>query len=174
MSNVTFVPRIGVLALRSMTPSNRFLPALVVIVASLSFGAWAKCPTYSVEIRGKAQCSFKPNYKVLVTLLFRKNQPEGFGEENAFDLRDDSFQGGIRFSTFTSYDPLRGHRCNRRPNSVLIRFISGDGEEWDRKMLSIHDDFLYNDEDGSYHLRSPLVLHGWCDACSKTTDQSCN
>jgi len=90
-----------------MTQRNRFCAALAVLVAGLFVNAWAKCATDSVEIRGKVQCSFKPDYKVLVTLLFRKSQPEGFGEETALDLRDDSFQGEIRFDTFTSYGSVQ-------------------------------------------------------------------
>jgi hypothetical protein len=156
------------------TPRNRCLVAVAALVAGLLVNAWAKCATDSVEIRGQVQCSFKPDYKVLVTLLFKKNQLEGFGEEAALDLRDDSFQGRIKFDTFTSYNPLWGHRCNRRPISVLVRLISAEGEEQDRKMLSVRDDFIYDEKDGLYELRSPLVLHGWCNPCTSTAGRNCH
>jgi hypothetical protein len=77
----------------------------VVMLAVLLVNAWAKCPTDSVEIRGQLRCSFKPDYKILVTLIFKKNQLEGSAEETALDVHEDLFEGSINFNTFTSYNP---------------------------------------------------------------------
>jgi hypothetical protein len=132
--------------------------ATLVVVAG---NAWAKCATDSVEVRGQIQCSFKPDYKVLVTLIFKKKQLEGSAEETALDIHDDSFHGQINFTTFTSYNPLSGHQCDRRPASVLVRLSSAEGEEWDRKTLNLSD-FSYDEDDGRYKLRSRLILRGWC------------
>jgi hypothetical protein len=146
-----------------MTATKRHLSSvLAVLIASLSVNAWAKCPTESVEVRGQLRCSFKPDYKVIVTLIYKKNQLEGSGEETALGIHDDSFEGRVKFDSFTSYNPLTGHRCDRRPVSVLVRLISAEGEEWDRKMLSFHDEFSYVEQDGQFKLRPSLVLQGWC------------
>jgi hypothetical protein len=137
--------------------------ALAVLNTGLALTAWAKCPTESVDVRGQLRCSFKPDYKVLVTLMFRKKQLEGSAAETALDIHDDSFQGRVNFNSFTSYNPLNGHhQCDRRPTSVLVRLISAEGEEWDRKTLHFPNDFSYDEEAGRYKLRSRVVLQGWC------------
>jgi len=142
---------------------NRVCIALAVLNLWLSTNGWAKCPTELVDVRGNLKCSVKPNYKVLVTLIYQKKQLEGFGQETALDIRDDSFEGRIKFDTFTSYNSLTGHhQCDRRPTSVLIRFISAEGEEWDRKTLSFHNDFMCDEKDDQYKLRTRLTLQGWC------------
>jgi hypothetical protein len=145
-----------------ITPKLPFPTALVVLIAGLFINAWAKCPTESVEVSGQLRCLL-PDYKVLVTLMFKKKQLEGSAEETALDVHDDSFQGRVGFNSFTSYNPLTGHhQCDRRPAFVLVRLISAEGEEWDRKMLNFPSDFSYNEKDGRYNLRSRIILQGWC------------
>ncbi len=97
-----------------------------------------------------------------MTLLFKKNQLEGSGEETALDINKDSFEGSINFNTLTSYNPVTGHKCGRRPSSVLVRLVNAQGEEWDRKTLKLHDEFSYDENEGRYKLRSSIVLQGWC------------
>src|SRR5258705_373718 len=53
-----------------------------VVLLSLANPLLAKCPTYSVEIRGKIECSFKPDYKVLVTLIYSEHQREASGRDS--------------------------------------------------------------------------------------------
>jgi hypothetical protein len=133
-----------------------------LIASSFSLCAWGKCPTLTAEVHGRVQCSFKSDYKVLLTLIFRKNQPEASAEETALDIQGDSFRGRIGFDTFTSYNPLTGHQCNRRPIAVLVRLITAEGAEWDRKLLKFPSDFSYDENLGEYTLKSPLTLKGWC------------
>ena len=146
-----------------------------LIVAGLCLDAWAKCPTSSVTVNGHLRCSLKADYKVLVTLIFARNQPEASAEETAFDIRDDSFQGRVAFDTFTSYNPLTGHHhCNRRPMSLLLRLVTADGVEQDRKTLRFPDDFIYDEQHGEYAVRSDVILHGWCEPkCSEGTSSPC-
>ncbi len=115
---------------------------LVFFVApAFSLHAWAKCPTLTAEVHGRVQCSFKSDYKVLLTLIFKKNQPEASAEETALDIQ---------------------HQCNRRPIAVLVRLVTAEGAEWDRKLLKFPSDFSYDENLGEYTLKSPLTLKGWC------------
>jgi hypothetical protein len=142
---------------------RRAIIAVGLIVVGLSVEAGAKCPTETAEVYGHLRCFFKPDYKVLVTLIFKKNQLEAYAEETSLDIRDDSFQGRVEFSSFVSYNPLTGgHQCSRQPSSVLVRFITAEGTEWDRKVLKFPDDFSYDEKNGRYKLRSGITLHGWC------------
>jgi hypothetical protein len=50
------------------------------ILLSLASPLLAKCPTYDVEVRGRIECSFKPDDKVLATLIFHDRQAEASGE----------------------------------------------------------------------------------------------
>lgn len=135
---------------------------------------FAKCVTLSVETRGHIQCSFKPGSKILVTLIFAKNQPEGSGSEAALDIQDDSFKGRVAFDTFTSYNALTGHKCNRRPMSVIVRLTSAEGAEYDRKVLKFPADFDYDEKDGQYTIHSDITLHGWCETkCSERDPSPC-
>ena len=70
--------------------------ALGLIVAVFPVYAWSKCATSSVDVHGELRSSFKPDYKVLVTLIFTKNQREATAEETALDTSDDSFHGVLR------------------------------------------------------------------------------
>jgi hypothetical protein len=116
-----------------------------------------------VEVHGKVRCSFKPDYKVLITLIYSEDQPEGPGDTTALDLHDGSFKGKLAFTTFVSYDPATGrHNCGRTPKTVLVRLVAADGTEWDREELVTTEAFVYDEKKGQYALRSGLVLHGWC------------
>lgn len=156
----------------NMNPSRvRWFRIAALVVSLFSLNGWAKCPTLTAEVYGHVQCSFKSDNKVLLTLIFRKNQPEASAEETALDIQGDSFRGRIGFDTFTSYNPLTGHQCNRRPTAVLVRLISAEGGEWDRKTLRFPNDFSYDEELGEYTIKSPLTLEGWCQpkCCRDTT-----
>jgi hypothetical protein len=134
----------------------------------------AKCPTDTVEIRGKIECSFKPDDKVLATLIFVDRQPEASGEETAIDIHDGAFGGRVAFNTTSSSGLLTGDRCHRRPKSVLIRLIEADGVEWDRTSLKIARDFNYDQKQGEYTVRSEVILHGWCEPkCAETPSVPC-
>ena len=52
----------------------------------------AKCPTNFVEVHGKIECAFKPDVRVLVSLIYGDKQKEGVGEEHALDVLGDSFK----------------------------------------------------------------------------------
>jgi hypothetical protein len=130
----------------------------------------AKCPTYFVEIRGKVECSFKPDDKVLATLIFYDRQPAGSGEETAIDIHDSSFDGRISFDTYSSSFLFGGDQCYRRPKSVLVRLVEADGFEKDRTVLGFKGAFEYNEEHGGYTLKSDMLLHGSCPSqCCETS-----
>src|SRR5260370_17500972 len=88
---------------------------LWVVLSSLSNPLWAKCPKNFVQVHGKLQCTFKPDYKVLITLIYSEHQKEASGEETALDIHDGSFKGEVEFSKFSSSNLLRGDICGRRP-----------------------------------------------------------
>lgn len=147
---------------------------LLVFLFSLAKPLWAKCPKNLVEVHGTLQCIFKPDYKVLVTLIYSEHQREASGEETALDIHDGSFKGEVAFSTFSSSSLLRGDVCGRRPKSVLLRLIAADGTEWGRKELKIADAFRYDEEQGQYTVLSDLILHGWCvPKCAETPSTPC-
>jgi hypothetical protein len=137
--------------------SNRWVAFFCLALLFLASPLPAKCPTYSVEIRGKIECSLKPDDKVLVTLIFSDNQRIDPGEETAMELHNASFAGRISFSTFSS-STLFGDRCHRDPKSVLIRLVQSDGEK-DRALLKIASDFIYNEKQGVYTAKSDVILH---------------
>jgi hypothetical protein len=142
---------------------NRAVLTVCVILLSFSCRGWGKCPTMTAEVHGRVQCSFKPDYKVLVTMIFGKSQIEGSAEETALDIREGSFRGRIGFNTLVSYNPLTGgHKCSRRPISVMVRLITAEGAEWDRKVLRFPNDFTFDENLGEYTLKSALDLKGWC------------
>jgi hypothetical protein len=60
------------------------------LLLSLAKPLWAKCPKNFVEVRGKLQCNFKPDYKVLITLIYSEHQREASREETALDIHDGS------------------------------------------------------------------------------------
>jgi hypothetical protein len=122
------------ITLRSVKPSRDLalkwgVGLLSVFLSSLGSPLRAKCPNNFVLVRGKVQCTFKPDYKVLVTLIYSKKQKEASGQTTALDLHDGSFAGEVAFSKFVSYNPLTGHNCGNRPKSVLVRLIAADGSE---------------------------------------------
>jgi hypothetical protein len=116
-----------------------------------------------VEIRGRIECSFKPDDKVLVTLIFFDQQPEATREETAIDIHGGKFDGHVAFNTYSSSNPLASDVCRRRPKSVLIRLIQADGIEKDRTSLKIPSDFNYDEKQGDYTVRSDVIIHGWCE-----------
>jgi hypothetical protein len=134
----------------------------------------AKCATNYVKVRGKIECAFKVDDKVLVTLIFTKNQPEGFGEETAIDIHNGKFEGNVAFDTYSSSGFLGGDRCHRHPIGVLVRLIEADGVEKDRKALKIANDFDYNRQQGQYAVRTEIILHGWCESnCANAPAAPC-
>ncbi|HEY4817534.1 MAG TPA: hypothetical protein VIH67_08880 [Candidatus Acidoferrum sp.] len=110
---------------------------LSIFLIFLANPLWAKCPTYSVQVRGKIECSFDQDDKVLATLIFFDHQPEASGEETAIDIHDGTFSGRVAFNTYSSAGFLSGDKCYRRPKSMLIRLIEADGIEKDRTSLKM-------------------------------------
>ena len=148
----------------SLSRAARFAPwraLLFVLFLCLGCPLVAKCPAYSVKIRGKVECSFKPDDKILASLIFYHDQPEGSGVEAAMDIHNGTFDGRIAFDTYSS-SFLSEDRCHRKPKSILIRLVEADGLEQDRMLLKIKDAFDYSEQLGSYTPKSDLVLHGWC------------
>ena len=133
------------------------------MLVPVSVYIWAKCAVSWVEVQGRVRCSFKPDDRVLVTLIFSKHQAEGSGEETALNLSEGSFQGRVVFDMLSSSHVLTGDRCNRRPKSVLVRLTTADGSERDRKILKFPDDFNYAEKEGIYTARTDVVLSGWCE-----------
>jgi hypothetical protein len=156
-------------------PGITVVSVLSIFLLFAAAPLWAKCPNSFVLVHGKIQCTFKPDYKVLVTLIYSEHQKEATGQTAALDIRDGSFSGQVAFSTFVSYNPLTGdHNCGNRPKSVLVRLIAADGTEWDRTDLKIADAFSYDENQGQYTLRSGLLLHGWCQSkCGETASTPC-
>jgi hypothetical protein len=70
---------------------NAGMVLLSVFLLSQASPLWAKCADNFVRVRGKVQCTFKPDYKVLVTLIYSDHQKEASGEETALDIHDGSF-----------------------------------------------------------------------------------
>ncbi len=93
----------------------------------MSNALWAKCPKNFVQVHGKLQCTFKSDYKVLITLIYSEHQREASGEATALDIHDGSFEGEVAFTTFSSPNLFKGDICGRRPKSVLVRLIAGTG-----------------------------------------------
>src|SRR5690349_15795247 len=88
--------------------------SLFALFLFLAYPLWAKCPVHFVQIRGKIECSFKPDDKVLATLIFSDDQPQTFGEETAIDIHDATFSGRVAFDTYSSSGFLSGDKCHRR------------------------------------------------------------
>lgn len=139
-----------------------FVLALLLFLANPALG---KCPTYSVQIHGKIECSFKADVKVVATLIFHDPRPKAFPNETPMNIHDDgTFDGLVAFNTYSSSALLSGDRCRRRPESVLIRLKGADGIEKDRTSLKIASDFNHDEKRGEYTARSDSILHGWCEA----------
>ena len=136
--------------------------ALAAGLCSLANPIQAKCPTYSVQIHGKIECSFRADVRVVATLLFSGRKPEAPARETAMDIQDGAFGGHVAFNTYSSSDLLSGDRCRNHPESVLIRLIEADGAESDRRLLKILTDFSFDEKQGEYTARSDVVLHGHC------------
>jgi hypothetical protein len=160
---------------RGMKPSRAagFIFVFIFLIF-LANPLLAKCPTDTVQIRGKIECSFKPDDKVLTTLIFFDHQPEASGEETAIDIHGGTFDGRVAFNTSSSYNPLAGDVWHRRPKSALIRLIEADGTEKARTSLKIPNDFNYDEKQGEYNVRSAVILHGWCESkCTETPSIPC-
>jgi hypothetical protein len=150
-------------------PRSAVLAFVFAILLSLATPLLAKCPADTVEVRGKIEYSFKPDDKVLATLIFRDRQPEASGPETALDIHEGRFDGRVAFDTYSSSSLLTGDRCYRRPKFVLIRLIEADGFEMDRMSLKTASDFNYNENQGEYSVRSAVILRGWCQPkCAET------
>jgi hypothetical protein len=126
---------------------------------------WAKCPTYSVHVRGKIECSFEPEDKVLATLMFFDHHPEASGE-TSIDVQGAMFSGRLPFDTYSSSRFFGGDKCHRRPESLLVRLVKADGVEKDRTSLKIPSDFFFDHQQGEYIAKSDVTLHGQCQAPS--------
>jgi hypothetical protein len=138
---------------------------LSIFLMCLANPLWAKCPTYSVQVRGKIECFFEPDDKVRATLIFFDHQPETSGE-TSIDVQGAMFSGRIAFDTYSSSGLLSGDKCHRRPKSLLVRLIKADGVEKDSTSLKIPSDFFYDHERGEYTAKSDVTLHGQCQAPS--------
>ena len=135
---------------------------MTAVLVCLASPLWAKCPVHFVKIKGKIECSFMAEDKVLVTLIFSDRQLAASAEETAIDIHDGTFSGRVAFDTYSSSSFFTGDRCHRRPKSVLIRLIETDGMEEDRTSLKIPSDFSFDEEQGEYVPKSDVILHGWC------------
>jgi len=144
---------------------NLVVRLLSIFLLSLANPLWAKCPTYSVQVRGNIDCFFEPDDKVLATLIFFDHQPDASGE-TSIDVQGAMFSGRMAFDTYSSSGLFGGDKCHRRPKSLLVRLINADGVEKDRTSLKIPTDFFYDHERGEYTAKSDVTLHGQCQAPS--------
>ena len=144
---------------------------LSIFLICLANPLWAKCPTYSVQVRGKIECSFEPDDNVLATLIFFDHQPEASGE-TSIDVQGARFGGHIAFDSYSSSALFSGDKCHRRPTSLLVRLSGADGVEKDRTSLRIPSDFFYDHERGEYTAKSDVTLHGRCQAPSVSSRSS--
>jgi len=144
---------------------------LSIFLICLANPLWAKCPTYSVQVRGKIDCFFEPDDKVLATLIFFDHQPDASGE-TSIDVQGAMFSGRMAFDTYSSSGLFGGDKCHRRPKSLLVRLIKADGVEKDRTSLKIPSDFFYDHERGEYTAKSDVTLHGQCQAPSLSSRSS--
>jgi hypothetical protein len=159
--------------LRTAHPNLEIALVLAILLSMVS-PLWAKCPTHSVEVRGKIECTFEPDDRVLATLIFSDHQPEAFAEETAIDIHDGTFAGRVAFSTYSSSNLLSEDVCRRHPKSIIIRLIRADGIEKDRTTLKIVSDFKYDEKLGKYILLSDVILHGWCQPkCDQAISAPC-
>jgi hypothetical protein len=126
---------------------------------------------YSVQVRGKIDCFFEPDDKVLATLIFFGHQPDASGE-TSIDVQGAMFSGRMAFETYSSAGLLGGDKCYRRPKSLLVRLIEADGVERDRTSLNIPSDFFYDRERGEYTAKSDVTLHGQCQPPSLSSTNS--
>lgn len=138
---------------------------LCIFLLGLVNPLWAKCPTYSVQVRGKIECLFEPEDKVLATLIFFDHQPSASGE-TSIDVQGAMFSGRMVFDTYSSSGFFHADKCLRRPKSLLVRLIRADGVEKDRTSLKVPSDFFYDPEGGEYTAKSEVTLHGQCQAPS--------
>lgn len=141
--------------------SHPLVGSLFAVSLCLANPLWAKCPTYSVEIRGKVEC-FKADAKVLATLVFSDHQADASGEDTAIAVHDGTFSDRVAFDTLSSTGFFGGHKCHRHPKRVLIRLVGADGVEKDRTSLEIKSDFFYDPERGGFTPKSDVTMHGWC------------
>lgn len=144
---------------------------LSVFLICLANPLWAKCPTDSVQVRGKIECFFEPDERVLATLIFFDQQPETT-RETSIDVQGAMFSDRIAFDTYSSSGLFSGAKCHRRPKSLLVRLIGADGVEKDRTSLKIPSDFFYDRERGEYTAKSGITLHGRCQAPSVSSRSS--
>jgi hypothetical protein len=99
-----------------MSFKNRIPLSAMLLTLSAPLGA--KCPSNFVEVHGKIECAFKPDARVLVRLIYA-------GEENALDVRGDSFKGEVTFNTFSSNSFLKGDRSWKRKQPLQsVRMLS--------------------------------------------------
>ena len=150
---------------------NFGIQLLSIFLLCLANPLWAKCPTHSVQVRGKIQCFFEPGDRVLATLVFFDHQPEASGE-TSIDVHDTMFSGRLAFDTYSSSGFFGGDKCHRRPQSLLVRLMGADGVEKDRTLLGIPSDFFYDDERGEYKAKSDVTLHGQCQPPSVSSRSS--
>jgi hypothetical protein len=159
-----------------MTPAlnstlNLGVRLLSIFLICLANPLWAKCPTYSVQVRGKIECFFEPDDKVLAKLIFFDHQPETSGE-TSIEVQGATFSSRMAFDTYSSSGLFSGDKCHRRPKSLLVRLIKADGVEKDRTSLKIPSDFFYDYERGEYAPKSDVTLHGQCQAPSVSSRNS--
>lgn|ERR1035438_503607 len=138
------------------------LTTLAAALCSLTNPIQAKCPMYSVRIHGRIECSFRPDVRVVATLLFSGRKSESPAKETAMDIQDSTFAGQVPFNTYSSSGLLSGDQCRRYPESVLVRITEADGTETDRRPLRIPTDFSFDEKRGEYTTGTDVVLHGQC------------
>src|SRR6266404_5198711 len=153
------------------SPFSLGVRLLFIFLTCLANPLWAKCPTHSVQVRGKIACSFESDDKVLATLIFFDHQSETSGE-TSFDVQDALFSGRVAFDTYSSSGFFHADKCHRRPKTLLVRLIRANGVEKDRTSLTIPTDFFYDPERGGYIVKSDITLHGQCQAPSASSINS--
>jgi len=123
------------------------------LMAVLCFPAsgLAKCAALLITIEGEVRGQAKPEESVTVDV-----QPESYWSFQLVGNSPQHFIIQVPFDTFSSYTPLSGHRCDRRPKTITVTlqdWLQGvDGVE-----LMFPDDFVA-DKRGDYHAVEKVVL----------------
>src|SRR5207245_2737440 len=108
--------RRSALAVRTRVKRNRAFRALhLLLLLGMWFPAAAKCPTGTLTVAGEVPTEVRGELIIRVSVETAK----GTFEESTTPAQP-TVKIIVSFSTLSSYSPLRGHRCNNRPKTVVI------------------------------------------------------
>jgi cytoskeletal protein CcmA (bactofilin family) len=127
------------------------------VILSGSMAAQSRCTVDEVLVKGRVDHA-AIHAKVRVQLMYAKGLA---GESGEATIDNGAFTIAIEFLTQSRRPRVNGilEKCSRRPSSVIVTLLEGDGEhEDDRVTLDFAKDFRMADP-SAYSLRSELVLN---------------